>query len=109
MPKYMSDVSLDVSTDNFYWGSRLIGALADPHFFSSIQFVERYQMKVPAEGHRLVNEYDEKMLKEKDYSLIKEANEKICEMAKKETLDTLGKVLHDASVHMKCSYNRSDN
>ena len=109
MPKYMSDVSLDVSTDNFYWGSRLIGALADPHFYSSGQIVERYQMKVPAEGHRLINEYDEKMLKEKDYSLIREANEKICEMAKKETLDTLAQVLRDASVHMKCSYNRSDN
>lgn len=109
MPKYMSEVSLDVSTDNFYWGSRLIGALADPHFGTCIQHIERYQMKVPAKGHQLIREYDEKMMKDNDFSLIDEANEKICEMAKKETLDTLGKVLLDASVHMKCSYNRSDN
>ena len=109
MPDYMSKVSLDVSTDNFYWGSRLIGALTDPHFFTAIQFVERYQMKVPAKGYALINEYDEKMEKDKDYKLIKEANEKICEMAKTETLKTLGAVLLNASVHMKCSYLRTDN
>ena len=40
---------------------------------------------------------------------IDEANEKICEMAKAETAKTLAKVLHDASVHMRCTYNRSDN
>ena len=109
IPDYLSKVSLDVSTDNFYWGSRLIGALADPHFGSSIQLIERYQMAVPAKAYKLLNEYDEKMKKNKDYSLIDEANEKICEMAKKETIDTLGKVLYNASIHMKCGYSRSDN
>jgi hypothetical protein len=49
------------------------------------------------------------MLKNKKYDLIEQANEAICEMAKKETIDTLGKVLLDASIHMKCSYNRTDN
>ena len=60
-------------------------------------------------GHRLISEYDERMLKEKDYSLIEEANEKLCQMAKKETDDILGRVLFDASVHMKCKYSRADN
>ncbi|MBQ6334802.1 MAG: C69 family dipeptidase [Erysipelotrichaceae bacterium] len=109
MPKYLSETTLEVDTDTFYWGSRLIGALADPNYGTSIQHIERYQMAVPAKGHGFINEYDEKMLKEKDYSLINEANEKICAMAKEETLKTLGKVLHDASTHMKCNYSRTDN
>ena len=109
MPRYMSQVSEDVSTDAFYWGSRLIGALADPHFGSCVQLIERYQMAVASKGHKLINDYDEKMLKNKKYDLIEQANEAICEMAKKETIDTLGKVLLDASIHMKCSYNRTDN
>ncbi|MBR5340736.1 MAG: C69 family dipeptidase [Erysipelotrichaceae bacterium] len=109
MPKYMSEVSPEVSTDSFYWGSRLLGALADPNFGTCVQLIERYQLSVPSKGYALVNEYDQKMIKAKDYSLIEEANEKICEMAKKETIDTLGKVLHDATVHMKCAYSRADN
>ena len=109
MPKYLSDVTEEVSTDSFYWCSRLLAALTDPHFGSCVQLIERYQLKVLSGGHRLISEYDERMLKEKDYSLIEEANEKLCQMAKKETSDTLGRVLFDASVHMKCKYSRSDN
>ena len=100
---------MEVSTDNFYWGSRLIGALADPNYGTSIQFIERYQMAVSSKGHQLINEYDQRMIKEKDFSLVEEANEKICAMAKAETQKTLGKVLHDASTHMRCLYNRADN
>ena len=109
MPKYLSNVSMEVSTDNFYWGSRLIGALTDPNYGTSIQFIERYQMAVSSKGHQLINEYDQRMIKEKDFSLVEEANEKICAMAKAETQKTLGKVLHDASTHMRCLYNRADN
>jgi dipeptidase len=109
MPKYVSNVSTDVTTENFYWSSRLLGALADPHFSSSIQLIERYQMKVASKGHKLINDYDQKMLKSKKYDLIKEANEEICAMAEKETTDVLGKVLLNASIHMKCSFARTDN
>ncbi|MBR4422320.1 MAG: C69 family dipeptidase [Erysipelotrichaceae bacterium] len=109
MPKYLSDVSLEVSTDNFYWGSRLIGALTDPYFGSSIQHIERYQMAVASRGHQLINEYDRKMMQNEDYSLLNEANEKICAMCREETLNTLEKVLQVASEQMKCGYSRSDN
>ena len=109
IPKYLSGTTMEVSTDTFYWNSRLIGALADPNFGTCIQLIERYQMAVPSKGHQLINEYDAKMIKAKDFTMIDEANEKICEMAKAETAKALGKVLHDASVHMKCTYNRADN
>ena len=109
MPDYLSKVSMDVSTENFYWNSRLIGALADPNFGTCIQHIERYQMAMSSKGHQLINEYDRKYKKEKVVSLLEEANEKTCEMARKETSSTLSKVLYDASLHMKCGYSRSDN
>ena len=71
--------------------------------------MERYQNAVAAEGRRLVKEYDKKMAEAGNYTLSVEANEEICKMAKKKTIDTLNKVLHDASIHMKNGYNRGDN
>ncbi|MCQ2148726.1 MAG: C69 family dipeptidase, partial [Bacteroidales bacterium] len=58
LPKYLTDVTLDVSTDNFYWGSRLIGLLADPHFGQCVQLIERYQDAVVTGGRTIVREYD---------------------------------------------------
>ncbi len=109
MPKYISDVTTDTSTENFYWGSRLIGALADPNFPTCIQFIERYQAAIANQGHQLIREYDKKMIEAGKFDLKDEANKKLCEMAKKETINTLNRVLHDASMHMKNNYNRSDN
>lgn len=109
MPKYVAETTLDTSTDDFYWGSRLIGALADPHFGACIQHIERYQLAVASGGHRLLNEYDEKMIAKKDYSLMTEANEELCKMARKETINTLNKVLLESSKLMKNNYSRSDN
>ena len=109
MPKYLSDVTLDTSTENFYWGSRLIGALADAHYATCIQHIERYQYAVAVQGRQILAEYDRKMAESGDYSLTAEANEKLCAMARKLTTDTLNKVLLDASMHMKNGYNRADN
>lgn len=109
MPKYLSDVTLDVSTENFYWGSRLIGALADAHYGACIQWIERYQDAVITEGRRIVLEYDKKMTEANDYSLIKEANQKLADMAKEKTTECLNKVLLEASKQMKNGYNRADN
>ena len=109
MPKYVSDVTLDASTENYYWGSRLIGALADPHYALCIQQIERYQNAVAVKGRQLIREYDRKMIESGDYSLTAEANEKLCAMAKEQTIDTLNKVLAEASKQMKNGYNRADN
>ena len=109
MPAYVSKVTLDPSTEDFYWGSRLIGALADPNYGTCIQIIERYQAMVPSQGYAIVNEYDKKMMESKDFSLVREANEKLCNMAKKATIMTLNGVLADASRNMKNNYSRSDN
>lgn len=109
IPAYLEKVSLEVSTNNLYWASRLIGALADAHFASSIIIIERYQNSVFNKSHEIINEYDEKFIKTKDMSLIDEANQKIADMAKKLTDKAISDVLLDASNHMKNGYNRADN
>lgn len=108
MPRYLSAVTLDTSTENFYWGSRLINALVDPIYADGIQQIERYQNSVAVEGRRIVREYDLKIAETGDIKLLNEANEKLCAMAKEKTIDTLNKILLEAMKHMKNEYNRSD-
>ena len=109
MPAYLSDVSLDVSTDNFYWGSRLIGALADANYASCIQHVDRYQEAVVTKGRQLVIEYDRRIAETGDAALAEEANKKLCAMAREETVKTLNHVLLEASQNMKNGFRLSDN
>ena len=109
MPAYLSNVSLDVSTENFYWNSRLIDTLADHNYATAIQMVERYHNAVMTRGRQILREYDKKMAESGDFSLAAEANDKLCSMAKKETAKALKKVVLVASQHMKNGYNRADN
>ena len=109
MPAYLSKVSMEVSTDTFYWTNRLIGAMADAHYGSCIQLIERYQGAVANGGHRLIHEFDKKMLESGSFTAIEEANQALADMAKKEANDTLSKVLRQASLAMRCGYQRADN
>lgn len=111
-PEYLSNTTAEVSTDNFYWSSRMIAAMADASYKSSVFYIERYQEQVMAKGHELINTYDALLAKESDeqkrMSLKEEANEKIAEMLKKAAADTLSKVLFELSSQMKNAYSRSD-
>ena len=109
MPKYVSDVTLDVDSNNFYWASRLIGVLADPHFGKCIQWIERYQTEMFNEGHLSLNKSDELFIKTKDITVLAKANEEICAKAKKITQNTLNKLVLISSEQMKNGYNRADN
>ena len=109
MPKYLSDVTLDVSTENYYWASALIGALADHSYNTCIQHIMRYQAAVMTKGRQLIMEYDKKFAEEPSEKLLMEANGKLADMAKEQSTFTLGKVLMEASVSMKNGYNRADN
>ncbi len=109
MPPYLSNVTMDCSTENFYWTSCLIAALADHSYNQCIQHIDRYQEAVMAKGRELLREYDKKMLDSGDYSLSAEANEKLAKMAKEKATYTLNKVLRAASETMKNGYNRADN
>ncbi len=108
MPDYLAKVSLDVSTENFYWASAVLGALADHSYYKSNRDIVRYQDAVMIRGRQLLREYDKKMLETGDCSLAAEANEKLAEMAKEQTFKVLYKVLRAASEGMKNGYNRAD-
>ncbi len=109
-PEYLANTTKNVSTDNFYWASRLIGALADASYGNSITEIDRYQLAVEAKGNAIVKKY-EKLIEDaqdKDEA-IQSANEEIVEMLKQETNKVLNKVLYIRSLGMKNAFNRSDN
>lgn len=106
---YISRTTKEVSTDNMYWNSRLIAALTDAAYKTNVIEDERYQNAIINKCNQIIHEYDEKMLKSKDYSLCKEANDKIIEFLKTKTKEILNKVLLNASNNMKTRYHREDN
>lgn len=111
-PEYVSNTTGEVSTDNFYWASRMIAAMADASYHRSLFHIERYQMHVMAKGRELLHTYDALLAEETDAAdrqkLMQQANNAIAEMLKKETQDTLDKVLFELSSQMKNAYSRSD-
>ena len=108
MPDYLRKVTLDVSTSNFYWSCRLIGAMADKCFAATFQDIERYQTAVAVQGRRLILEYDHKIAETGDASLAQEANRKLAQMAQEETGKALNIILKTASMQMKNGFQLSD-
>jgi len=98
-----------VDSGNFYWASRLLGALADPHFGTTAIQIERYQDAVANKSHELLNSYDAQFLKEHNVAILDKANAEIAAMTQKETDKALDKVLFESSSRMKNGYARSDN
>lgn len=107
MPDYVSKVTLDTTTENFYWASRLLGALADSQYHACIQEIERYQDAVTVEGRKIVRAWDGKGTC--DPKELARANEEICRMAKEKTTRALNKVLQEVSQRMKNGFQLSDN
>ena len=111
-PGYLSGTTGKVSTENFYWMSRMIAAMADASYSKSVFHIERYQESIAAKSHELLNRYDTLLEQETDEEtrkkLQEEANEKIAGMLQCEAADTLDKVLYELSGQMKNAYARSD-
>lgn len=111
-PDYLSNTTGEVSTDNFYWSSRMIVAMADASYKKSVFHIERYQEHVLSKGHEIINRYDYMIQNEADtdkhLALKHEANLAVADMLKAATSDTLGKVLYELSNEMKNAYSRSD-
>lgn len=110
-PSYMNATTDTVSTDSFYWTSKLIGVLADASYALNSNNIERYQISVLSKAHEILNIYDKK-IKNHEYddltTLLEEANEKMSEMVRKESLSTLKDVLLTSADNMKNAYGRSD-
>jgi dipeptidase len=111
-PSYLANTTKEVSTDNFYWSSRMIAAMADASYSKSLNHIERYQLSVHSQAHELINKYDEKLKNETDskkqLALREEANQELADMLQRETAATLNNVLYELSNNMKNSFSRSD-
>ncbi|PKU93408.1 peptidase C69 [Bifidobacterium thermophilum] len=57
-PAYLRDTGAEVSTDSFYWTSRIIAALADPHYVSNSNAIEHYRENVMSRGHTHIARVD---------------------------------------------------
>lgn len=108
MPDYLSNVTLDAETDNLYWVSRFVGALADKCYGSCIQNVWGYQDTVNIRGRQIVLKYDRLMRESGDFTLAAQANDELCAMAKEESTQILNKVLRTASEQMKNGFSFAD-
>ena len=108
MPDYLSNVTLDAETDNLYWVSRFVGALADKCYGSCIQSVWGYQDAVNIRGRQLILKYDKLMRESGDFTLTAQANDELCAMAQKESTQILNKVLRSASEQMKNGFSFAD-
>lgn len=106
LPAYLSKVTMEPSTENFYWSSRFLNGLTDPHYRTCINDVENYKKSMAAKGLQIILKYDQQMKETKDCSLMQKANEEVCKMAKKETVSILDKVLLTACKEMKNTYAR---
>ena len=108
LPDFLSRITLDVSTNNLYWTCRLIAAMADKSFSTTMQDIERMQDAVNIKGRHIIREYDRRMTESGDFTLTAEADKKISQMVKEETGETLSKVLKTSSVEMKNGFNMKD-
>lgn len=119
MPAYISGCTEKVSTDVWYWNSRLIAALADNKYADTWMTIYNYVQDVMAQGHFNIAQADEKAKESgKDLSttesadirrILEEANKKTSCHLKCATSELLGEVLQTVSLHMKNAYFLSDN
>jgi len=110
-PAYLTTTGASVSTDSFYWTSRLIAALADAHYAEIIPAIERYQQRTLALGHAAVHAATAAASSADDAAvpgLLAEANTRIAEQIRTATDALLGEVLATASNHMTNRFSRSD-
>lgn len=111
-PDYLNNTTAQVNTDNLYWTSRLIGAMADASYAQSLIHIERYQNSTAASGRAILKKYDALLAEESDEAkkmqLRLQANQEVSDMLEKASNEVLGKVLYELSNKMKCAYARSD-
>lgn len=118
IPEYLSGTTARVTTENFYWASRVIAALADARFNETIPDVERYQERMLAAGHANIRVTDaalgrrEGPTDEADEAetrrQLETANDAIAEVVKSGTQHLLDRVLFIASNAMRNRFSRSD-
>ncbi|MCR4843068.1 MAG: C69 family dipeptidase [Eubacterium sp.] len=112
---YLSETDGTVTTESFYWTSRIIAALADAQYKANSSNIERYRVAVDNGCRELLNKWDKRVLDSQKENrdenarwLLEEANREITEFVRKKTEETLFNVLNETSNHMKNAFARSD-
>ena len=111
VPAFLAHTEEEVSTDSFYWTSRMIAALADAGYPTCKIHIERYQAAVFAKAHEILKRTDRLITEENGQETekrIREANEDLAAMIRRESAAVLGKVLYETSNRMRNCYARSD-
>lgn len=112
LPDFLTSTTDQVSTDSFYWTSRLIAALSDACFRKNQNHIERYQLSVQSKATHILNITDDQLSGETDpagrTAIQTRANEAITAMARREASRALSNVLFEVSSNMKNSFARSD-
>lgn len=107
-PDYLANTGEAVTTESFYWANRLIAALADPHYPQCAAHIEHYQTKIANAGHALLRRFDRELPESEVPAYLARCNDEIAALLRRETDDTLSKVLFEASMKMKNAFSRSD-
>ena len=110
-PDYLSGTDGRVTTENFYWANRMIGALTDAHYSTCIVHVERYQEQTAALGHARILKTDKAFAESRPEDVtafLEQANRETAELLKEKTDELLARVLFTASNEMKNGFSRSD-
>ena len=103
-PDYFSYAGKEVSTESFYWASRMIAALADAHYAACAVPLERYQSAVAQKAREFLHRCESG-----EGGMSREAfNQRISDMVRRKTDKLLSRVLYEASFAMKNNFSRSD-
>ncbi|MCF0260931.1 MAG: C69 family dipeptidase [Erysipelotrichaceae bacterium] len=104
---YFSTTPEEVSTQSFYWTSRLISAMADPEHKACMNLLDAYRLAVGSKSRWIMNQTEAK----KDFTAkdLAQANQQISDLVQKETESMLGKVLYISSMKMTNRFSLSDN
>ena len=115
IPTYLEDTTGRVTTENLYWASRILAALADAHFADTVPEIERYQQATVAAALGILRATDAEVaalggdVDEGEVRRVLEAaNDRIADMVRSETERVLDRVLFIASNGMHNRFSRSD-
>ena len=111
MPEYLSKAYVKPTTESFYWANRIIGALADAHYYENQSNIERYQAAVDRKVYALINKFDRAFMEKKpenEKAFFEAANQEISDFTEEKTTEVLDKVLFTSSSLMRNGFSRSD-
>lgn len=125
VPEYLGGTTARVTTESHYWQNRILAVMADAHFHEVNPHIQRYQQSVVSKARAIVAETDKAVAKllatQKNkraaaknmenpqvQEMLEAANAKIAALLQRETDELLGKVLYEASMHMRNAFALDD-